>query len=70
MAFSSYKSVADVQEKFNIKHVEQSFIVANPTTPSPEFLEDLAFVQENIDMMVAGRRYDRMIDSNISMQAY
>ncbi|MEM7532207.1 MAG: hypothetical protein AAF639_08525 [Chloroflexota bacterium] len=50
MAFSSYKSIADVQEKFNIKHVERSFIIANPTTPSPEFLQDLAFVQQNIDI--------------------
>ena len=53
MAFTSYKSIADVQEKFNIKHIEQSFIIANPTIPSPEFLEDLAFVQENMDIFTS-----------------
>lgn len=49
MAFSNYRNIAQVQKKFNIKHVEKRFIEVVQTPIPPAFLEDFQFVYENID---------------------
>lgn len=53
MAFSNYRTIAQVQKSFNIRHMEQPFIVVAPITISPEFLADFEFVYQNIDVFTS-----------------
>ncbi len=44
MAFSDFKKIPDVQEKFGIRHIENDFIkVEEDVSPSEEFLKELEF---------------------------
>ena len=44
MAFSDYKHIAQVQQEYQITYREQHFLVAQPQEPSPQFLDEFAFV--------------------------
>jgi hypothetical protein len=46
MAFSDYKTIEQVQTKFQIAYDEASFITAQECEPSPSFLEEFTFNQQ------------------------
>ena len=50
MAFTDYKSIAQVQEEYHIKYEERNFINYTDLTPSDKFIEDLDFNMDNIDV--------------------
>ena len=55
MAFSDFKTIPEVQEKFSIKHIENDFIAVPETaiTPSEQFLQELAFSRQYIDVFAS-----------------
>jgi hypothetical protein len=50
MAFSDFKSVADVQRKYGIKYVEEHFVESGELAPPERFVQDLAFCRETMDI--------------------
>ena len=55
MAFSDFKAIPEVQEKFRIKHTDNDFITVSETaiTPSKQFLQELAFSRQYIDVFAS-----------------
>ena len=64
MAFSDFKAIPEVQEKFGIRHIENDFIVVEETVgvPSAQFQEELEFSRQHIDVFVSeGARCEAII---------
>lgn len=63
MAFSDFKAIPDVQEKFCIKHVENDFMkVEDTTSPSEQFLQELEFSRQHINIFASeGARCETII---------
>ena len=53
MAFSDFKTISEVQEKFRITYAEDDFVKAEPSTPSMEFLQDFEFTREHINVFAS-----------------
>ena len=54
MAFSDFKTIPDVQEKFRIRHVENDFIrIEEDVSPSEHFLQELEFSRQYIDVFAS-----------------
>jgi thiol-disulfide isomerase/thioredoxin len=55
MAFSDFKAIPEVQERFRIKHTDNDFITVAETasTPSEQFLQELAFSRQYIDVFAS-----------------
>ena len=55
MAFSDFKAIPEVQERFRIRHVENDFIeTENTADPSEQFLQEFEFNREYIDVFASG----------------
>jgi hypothetical protein len=50
MAFTDFKSIQQVQKKFNIKYAEEDYIEYDATEPSSAFIEEFEFSRQNIDV--------------------
>jgi len=50
MAFSDYKNVAQVQEEYNIKYLEDDFIEITDLKPSDFFIKEFEFSEQNMDI--------------------
>ena len=50
MAFSDYKTIAQVQEEYNIKYLEADFIEITDLKPSDLFVKELKFSEQNMDI--------------------
>lgn len=63
MAFSDFKAIPEVQEKFRIRHVETDFIeTENAAIPSEQFLQEFDFNREYIDVLTSeGARCEAII---------
>ena len=53
MAFSDFKIISEVQEKFGIVYTEEDFVKAEPSSPSAEFLRDFEFTREHINVFAS-----------------
>ena len=53
MAFTDFKSLAQVQIEYNIKYSEESFISYLDLKPSEHFKQEFAFNLENIDVFTS-----------------
>ena len=55
MAFSDFKAIPEVQERFRIKHTDTDFITVSETeiSPSEQFLQELAFSRQYIDVFAS-----------------
>ncbi|HEY9596890.1 MAG TPA: hypothetical protein V6D33_04410 [Cyanophyceae cyanobacterium] len=53
MAFTDFKSIAQVQEEYSIKYSEASFISYLDLKPSDQFRQEFEFNQENIDVFTS-----------------
>lgn len=54
MAFSDFKTISEVLERFRITYVEKDFFhVGEPSDPSEHFLQDFAFCREHIDIFAS-----------------
>ena len=50
MAYTDFKSIAQVQIKFNIKYVEEDYIEYDDIEPSQSFLQEFEFSRNQIDI--------------------
>ena len=50
MAFSDYKTIAQVQEEYKIKYLEEDFIEITDLKPSDLFVKELQFSEQNMDI--------------------
>lgn len=53
MAFSDFKSIADVQQAYHIVYHEQDFLEWDEYTLSPEFIQELDFNREYLDVFTS-----------------
>jgi hypothetical protein len=70
MAFSNFKSIADVQEKYPIKYSESIFITSQPVELSDHFIQDFKFYQENIDIFTSEASRSEIIISPLLREIY
>ena len=63
MAFSDFKTIPEVQERFCIKHVENDFVrVEETAAPSEQFLQELEFSRQHINIFASeGARCETVI---------
>ena len=51
MAFSDFKTIPEVQERFGIRYSENDFFsVEAPLNPSEQFLQELEFTRQHINI--------------------
>ena len=50
MAFRDFKKVSEVQEKFRIKYTASNFFEAEAASPPEQFLQELRFTRQNINV--------------------
>ena len=53
MAFSDFKTISEVQEKFRIVYSEDDFVKSESSPPSAEFLRDFEFTREYINIFAS-----------------
>ena len=53
MVFTDFKSIAQVQQEYNIKYSEQNFISYVDLKPSEQFQQEFEFNMENIDVFTS-----------------
>lgn len=54
MAFSDFKTLSEVLEKFRIIYTENDFLnVEKPSNPSEQFLQDFEFCRQHIDVFAS-----------------
>lgn len=53
MAFTDFKTIAEVQERYSIKYQTASFVQINVVEASPKLIEELSFVEQYIDTRVS-----------------
>ena len=54
MAFSDFKTISDVLEKFRITYVENDFLeVVDSPKPSAQFLQEFEFCRQHIDVFAS-----------------
>ena len=70
MAFSDFKSIADVQKKYQIKYREEIFIVVQETDPPESFRQDLAFFRENMDLFSSEGSRSEMVIAPLLREIY
>lgn len=54
MAFSDFKEIPEVQAAFGIRHRRQGFVGSESLNPSEQFLQELAFTRQHIDVTASG----------------
>ena len=53
MAFSDFKTISEVQEKFRIVYTSNDFFGVEAKNPSEQFLEELEFSRQHIDVFAS-----------------
>ena len=53
MAFSDFKTISEVQERFSITYSEDDFVEGEPSSPSAEFLQDFEFTRDHIHVFAS-----------------
>ena len=53
MAFSDFKTISEVQERFSITYSEDNFVESEPSSPSAEFLQDFEFTRDHIHVFAS-----------------
>ncbi|MBE9066075.1 hypothetical protein IQ260_05355 [Leptolyngbya cf. ectocarpi LEGE 11479] len=70
MSFSDFKTVADVQKKYDIKYDERDFLTVTEISPSEAFLSDFRFSKENIDIFTSEASRSELIISPLLRELY
>ncbi|NET67820.1 MAG: hypothetical protein F6K63_26885 [Moorea sp. SIO1G6] len=70
MAFSDFKTIADVQKHYQIKYEEGTFIVSQDTDPPEIFVKDLEFYKETIDVFSSEASRSEIIISPLLRELY
>ncbi|NEQ97133.1 MAG: hypothetical protein F6K30_10470 [Cyanothece sp. SIO2G6] len=70
MAFSDFKTISEVQQRYNIKYTEDNFIISQELSPSKSFLDDFEFNRENIDIFTSEASRSEIIISPLLREVY
>jgi hypothetical protein len=70
MAFSDFKTIADVQRKYGIRYLEKSFIATDELTPPESFVRDLQFYRETIDIFSSEASRSEIVISPLLREVY
>jgi len=70
MAFSDFKTIADVQKHYQIKYEEGTFIVSQDTDLPETFLKDLEFYKKTIDVFSSEASRSEYIISPLLRELY
>ena len=70
MAFSDFKTISEVQEKFRITYAEDDFVKDEPSTPSAEFLRDFEFTREHIHIFASDATRRKTIIFPVLKESY
>lgn len=70
MAFSDFKTIADVQRKYSIRYQEQSFIAAGELTPPENFVRDYEFYRQTIDVFSSEASRSEIVISPLLREVY
>lgn len=70
MAFSDFKTIADVQKRYEIKYTEDDFVVSQELSPPESFLKDFEFNKENIDIFTSEASRSEIIISPLLREIY
>lgn len=70
MAFSDFKSIADVQTQYNIKYQEANFLTGQALLPPESFVQDFEFNRENIDIFTSEASRSEIIISPLLREIY
>lgn len=70
MAFSEFKTMADVQKKYRIKYEKHKFLISQEIMPNSAFIEGLAFRESNIDVFASEAARSEMIISPLLVEVY
>ena len=53
MAFSDFKRISEVQEKFNITYAEEDFVKVHNAEPSEQFLQEFEWTRQNLNVFAS-----------------
>lgn len=70
MAFSEFKTIADVQRKYEIRYAEEDFVLCQELAPPENFLNDFEFAKENIDIFASEASRSEIIISPLLREIY
>jgi len=70
MAFSDFKSVAEVQQKYQIKYKEETFILPQELDPPDHLVKDFKFSKENIDIFSSEASRSEILISPLLREVY
>lgn len=70
MSFSDFKTIGEVQKKYSIKYQEENFIKASEMPLSENFVADLLFYRENMDVFSSEASRCEIIISPILREIY
>ncbi|MGB2926678.1 MAG: hypothetical protein WBB82_15365 [Limnothrix sp.] len=70
MSFSTFKNIAEVQRKFDIKYIEDTFITSTDLAPSQIFVGDFKFSKQNIDIFSSEASRSEVVISPLLREVY
>ncbi|RKU13737.1 hypothetical protein C6503_15835 [Candidatus Poribacteria bacterium] len=70
MAFSDFKTISEVQEKFRITYAEDDFLKAKPSNLPVEFLRDFEFTREHIHIFASDAARRKTIIFPVLKESY
>ncbi|NJN72584.1 MAG: hypothetical protein HC799_07095 [Limnothrix sp. RL_2_0] len=70
MSFSQYKNIAEVQREFEVRYLENIFIVSTELEPSKSFLGDFEFSKQNIDVFSSEAARSEVVISPLLREVY
>ncbi|KOR30715.1 hypothetical protein TI04_04485 [Achromatium sp. WMS2] len=70
MAFSDFKSIADVQKRYRIIYREDKFLCGEEIPPPSHFLADLEFSKQNIDIFTSEAARSELVISPLLREIY
>lgn len=70
MAFSEFKTIADVQKKYQIEYREDRFILAREISPPETFLQDFEFCKQHIDIFTSEASRSEIAISPLLREVY
>jgi len=70
MAFSDFKTMPEVQERFSITHLRKDFVKVEATSLSEQFLQDFEFKQQHFDVLASGAARCEAIIFPVLLEVY
>ncbi len=70
MSFSKFKGIAEVQQEFGIRYLEDNFMIFQELPPSQNFIGDFEFSKQNIDVFSSEAARSEVVISPLLREVY